>query len=340
MRKKYHGKTIKAILREIKKDRKGSATYRTIAEKYGVSIGSISAWVREYKAEKVRRKKERKPGRPTALSDLASEVLIVAAKISRYDTKRLLSLLSPFFTMFQEQGDKRESVSLRTVQRALDEAGVGKGYQTKREWPPGTMVLHAIPLTWRQAGEQEPRRDQLLCIAERSTGFAYFHAIPQIKTESLYKHIDEFLYRYQSEIVQVILATEEFCAGNAETKRQATAIEVDHEKLRGQLIEDRTEGSDVVKILSGKATRRRQKALPIPGEYSDRNALNETLRKAADSFNQAQRLPVLNSDKECCDSSSSPLDRLWQKVQGRKKRDTFVRRAKFSHSMRRKGRSW
>lgn len=336
MGKKYHGKIIKAILREID----GKETYRKIAEKHKVSIGSISAWVQKYTAEKVWRQKVKKPGRPVALSDLASEVLIVAAKVTRYDTRRLLSLLSPFFTMLQKQGGKREDVSLRTVQRALDEAGVGKGYQTRGEWPPGTMVLHAFPVTWRQAGEQKPRRDQLLCIAERSTGFAYFHALSQIKTESLYKHIDEFLYRYQSEIVQVILATEEYCAGNAETKRQATAIEVDHEKLRGQLIEDRTEGSDVVQILSGKATRRRQKALPIPGEYSDRNALNEALRKAADSFNQAQRLPVLNSDKEYCDANSSPLDRLWQLVQGRKKRDTFVRRAKFSHSMRRKRRSW
>lgn len=328
---KYHGKKIKAVLRAKDTD----LSYREIAEKHKVSIGSISVWAKEYDVNNVRRKNTQKPGRPKALASLTSEVMIAAAKMSRYDTGKLVGLLSPFFQSLQEMGGKGNDadVSMRTLQRVLDAACVGKGYQVKKEWHKGTLVLHSVPITWRQEGKKELRRDRLLCIAERHTGFAYFHAYTQVKDASLYMQVGEFAKRYQGKVTQVIVATEQVRVSETETKRLATVIGMPHNKLRKQLLDDRTELYRTAEVKIGTPTKRRLEALPIPGNHKDMDSLNKQLHKAADLYNREKRQPFRLKGMKKEVLTLAPIEKLWLQVKRAKKRETFMRNIRFSETI-------
>lgn len=328
-----HGTTIRAALIA----RKNGKSFREIAKKYSTSISTIYEWVKLYglEARKIRTKKALASGRPPLLSKLTKEVIILLAKMTRYNTSRLYELLLPFLGSLQRLGGSKwnGTISLRTIKRVLNDAEVGTGYQSKIIDEPGTFVAHGVSIHWKQVGNSQLQKYYLLCLCERNSGIIYCHAYKQIKDDSLYKRINELEKIYQARVKKIIFATERQKSGT-DPKRIATIIRRLYNAERKILKKDRTKKYKNLRIISGTATIRRMTAIPMPRRYSSIERLNKVLHIFADRYNGTER--PLMSDKKMPeeDKELMPYNRLWRVVEkfpdkSYYTKQTFLKKVKF-----------
>jgi hypothetical protein len=302
-------------IRSVLRDRSQGMSYRKLTAKHGVPASTIHGWVKEFGTEgsAVRRSKPHGKHRPKVLADLTIEVLVAAAKVTRYDTGRLMELLSPFIVELQRIGGKPKSLEVckRTVQRELNAAGVGSGYQYRYLYDAGTVVIHGMPIRWQQIDTEEPRKGHMLCIVERNSGFAYFHAFTQIKDKSLYEHIDEFQKRHQAPINQLIISRELQRTVNP-VEPVATIIRKSADELWGEICDARRPLAIGIDILVDDPTPRRAAALQLPGLYVDIDMLNEQLHRLADRFNGEKRKQLEGKRISPEYAKLTPNERLWE----------------------------
>jgi hypothetical protein len=302
-------KTIE-IRKAARKYRKKGLSYKQIyahlKTDHGITMlseKSVSNYFRKPKPDQQPKSKTSKPGRKEVLTDLTKEVLYAAAIISRYNTKRLVEQIQPFYNLLQGNPRGEEKLCKRTATRFLRGAGILKDYATINEWPAGTVVLHSTPIQWQQTGRDKLHTGTLLCIAERHTGFTYFVAYSQIKAGSLYHQIKVFAEHYQADITKIVMVTERLKT-KAEDKRIATVIGISYKLLLKQLRQDKTDDAADIKIHVSPAVPRRTTRLFIPGDFTDRDSLNSFLRTASDLYNKT------SGPTQAC-----PRDKVWKLLQ-------------------------
>jgi len=305
-----HGLKIRSILN----DRRQGMSYRAIAKKHGISPARAHAIVKDHglEVDRIRLPHPPRGHRAKSLSDFTASALVAVVKVMHYSTSRLLGLMAPFIADLQRHGENPDCASMcqRTVQRVLNKAGVGRGFQNSFLYAPGTLVIHGVPITWRQRQDGPTHRAVLLCLADAYTGFAFIHAYERIKDVSLYAKVYEFEQRYQAPITQVILSTEYLASGNHD-RIVATAIKKSADELRQDLYRDRTDDNQDIPIFLDVPTPRICRPAELPGIYDDVRSLNKVLSAQIDHYNRAMRPPLAGKRVPPDVAELTPAKRLW-----------------------------
>ena len=328
--RKYHQKGLKAA--EIK-----SKLYAVNG--MDVSISAVYNWIRKRKSSASFKTSisKRRPGRPAVLAKLTRQILLNAALVSRYDFNRLMSVIGPFVGMLQQIEGTKSQVSEKTLKRYWDSSIKSKLIVAPLKNPPraGTVVLHGIPIRWRQGEVGTLKRGFMLCIVERYTGFTYFCAYTQIKHESLYKRINLFADKYQAPIHKIVMTTRAIESSDGK-KRVSTIMRVPYDEFCQHLENDRDVDAQNIKVVVTAPSEGKPTTIVIPGSYDGIDHLNKYLVEIADCYNKTQRLPQgkiiqIKGENYC------PRARLWSLVSRIEFKDfncrkTFVKRSRFYES--------
>lgn len=246
-------------------------------------------------------------------------------------------VIGPFVGMLQQIEGTKSQVSKKTLKRYWDSSIESTLIVPPLKSPPkaGTVVLHGIPIRWRQGENRTLKRGFMLCIVERYTGFACFCAYTHIKSESLYKRINLFADKYQAPIHKIVMTTRTIESSDGK-KRVSTIMRVPYDEFYQQLEDDKDVDARNINVVATAPGKGKPTTIVIPGSYDGIDCLNKHLAEMSDCFNKTQRLPqgrILQIEGE----NYCPRARLWELVNRIEFKDfnsrkTFVKRSRFCES--------
>ena len=291
-RRKRVGKKRKASIVEAVNS---GMSYREVAEKFGVSLGTVA----NCRSTRIKKPALKGRGRPPVhchLDTMTRQFLVEIAKLSRFDAERIIGLFGYVFPGLAGKNEKERVNIRRTVKKMLKEAGLGEYVSSGRD-KSGTWRVHAIRITWCRGNSCE----YLLTIMDSYTGFIYGKVLTRLTVPSLIAGLKLFALHAQVPCNRIIFTCcQKKGQGNdtAGSRKISNIVRVDAVTLRAKMrkvIEkndkflDLLDSESGVRLATGKPVPFQTDKIVLTCKFKDRNSLNDRLIKAVNAHNLTVR---------------------------------------------------